>query len=318
MRALRVAAAAALLAALHGAAWFYAAGRVADEVQASLDALRAQGWAIAADAPRRGGWPWAAEALFSSVEMDGAAAGVPAAWRAGMVGIGVSAVHPATLQIIPTGAQQIRLGAGGWVPVTTGSLSLDADADGAVLSGTSLVIGPAEAAAKADAVEVRVKGLEVRAALTGAGYGPFALPPANLRLAAALTRPVSDAATPADAAAAWRDGGGAIQIHALMLESAELHAFASGTGWLDIQLQPALSMTAEVRGFRPALDRLARAGLLSVSAATAAKAVLGLLAGRGPDDPAAVTVKLTDGVLAAAGFPLLRLPQLDWAALPGQ
>lgn len=87
---------------------------------------------------------------------------------------------------------------------------------------------------------------------------------------------------------------------------------AAGTARLDDTLQPVLSLTAKVSGYRPALDKLVAAGVVTAPAATAAKAVLGLLSGHDAQAPATVPVRLDGGVLAIAGFPLLRLPPLAW------
>ena len=72
----------AAAAALHGAIWSYAAGRLEAETAAALDDLRRQGWVVAADAPRRTGWPLAAGVRYRQVLLDGAPAGVPIAWSA--------------------------------------------------------------------------------------------------------------------------------------------------------------------------------------------------------------------------------------------
>jgi hypothetical protein len=77
------------------------------------------------------------------------------------------------------------------------------------------------------------------------------------------------------------------------------------------------SGTAHLVGYAEALDKLAAGAVLTKSAATAAKAVLSLLAGSGADDePANVDVPLTlqYRTLSMRQVPLLRLPELDWPA----
>lgn len=73
--------------------------------------------------------------------------------------------------------------------------------------------------------------------------------------------------------------------------------------------------TAQVTGYAATLDALARAGLMSCSAATTAKAVLSLLA-NAPDDgsPSEVEVPLSlqYRTLSMRQVPLVRLPELDW------
>jgi hypothetical protein len=70
-----------------------------------------------------------------------------------------------------------------------------------------------------------------------------------------------------------------------------------------------------VVGYADTLDALATHGVISKSAATAAKAVLSLLA-NSPDDgsPPDVEVPLTlqYRTLSMRQIPLVRLPELDW------
>ncbi|MEA2772399.1 MAG: hypothetical protein QOD93_5361, partial [Acetobacteraceae bacterium] len=70
-------------------------------------------------------------------------------------------------------------------------------------------------------------------------------------------------------------------------------------------------------GYAETLDRLAAAGTLSKSAATAAKAVLSLMAGTSDnDEPSSVDVPLTlqYRTLSMRQIPLVRLPEVDWPA----
>ena len=319
LKGLRTAAAVVLaLAALHSAAWLYAANRTGREVEAGLNRMREAGWIITTSVPYRSGWPWTASVLLEPLTVDGTDAGVPLAWSVNSVSIGVEAVHPATLRIVPQGGQRLKLGSGDWLPLTAKSLELTADAEGVTLSGLLLSIGAPDGPVTMTGMHLKLAGLALRADVNGLVCLPMPVPPADLSMDVLLTQAVPDAPTPAAAASAWRDQGGAAQIRRLTVVAGNLRASGSGSARLDASLQPALEVTAEVYGFRPVLDQMVKAGVLPASAATAAKAVLGLLAGRGPEAPAVVPVAFADGVLAAAGFPLLRLPPMDWAALPGR
>jgi hypothetical protein len=90
---------------------------------------------------------------------------------------------------------------------------------------------------------------------------------------------------------------------------------ASATLALDEQLQPMGAASAHLIGYAETLDALAVRGAISKSAATAAKAVLSLLA-HTPEDggPPDVEVPLTlqYRTLSMRQVPLLRLPELDW------
>jgi len=117
------------------------------------------------------------------------------------------------------------------------------------------------------------------------------------------------------AAAAWRDGGGSLDITNLAMGWGPLGVTASATLALDDQLQPMGSGNGRFVGYAEALDRLAATGVLTKSAATAAKAVLSLIAEAGADDqPAAVDVPLTlqYRTISMRQVPLIRLPELDW------
>ena len=95
-------------------------------------------------------------------------------------------------------------------------------------------------------------------------------------------------------AEAWRDGGGSLAISHLAMGWGPLGLTSSATLALDDQLQPMGSGNGRIVGYAPTLDRLAAAGILTKSAATAAKAVLSLMAGTGAaDEPSAVDVPLT-------------------------
>jgi hypothetical protein len=120
-----------------------------------------------------------------------------------------------------------------------------------------------------------------------------------------------------DWAEAWRDGGGSLAITHLALGWGPLGLTSSATLALDDQLQPMGSGNGRIVGYAPTLDRLAAAGMLTKSAATAAKAVLSLMAGTwGSDEPSAVDVPLTlqYRTLSMRQVPLVRLPELDWPA----
>ena len=84
--------------------------------------------------------------------------------------------------------------------------------------------------------------------------------------------------SPEERAASWRDGGGSLEIQHLALDWGPLDLTASATLALDDQLQPMGAGSARLVGYAETLDALAPHGAISRSAATAAKAVLSLLA----------------------------------------
>ena len=316
MRHLRLFAAAVLaVAALHGAGWAYASRRVRAETEAYLDGLRGNGWVVTAESSGIAGWPGAAAARYTGIALDGAAAGVPVAWAAAEVRVAVSAADPGRVQIIPSGLQRLRVGAGPWTDLTANASVLALDGRGGTLAIDGLTVGLPGGPVQAGTVRAAVTGLDFEATINGVSGTSLPWPIEAARLEGALTRPPPAALGPA-AAAAWRDAGGAAQVRALTVSAGPVQAAASGMARLDGALQPDVDLAVQVRGHRPALDRLVQGGTIPASAAVSAKAVLGLLASRDPDAPAKAQVRLSGGVLAVAGFPLLRLPPLAWAAGP--
>jgi hypothetical protein len=141
---------------------------------------------------------------------------------------------------------------------------------------------------------------------------------ARLEFDGTMEGPIPPQQPPGAWATAWRDGGGSLQLHNLILNWGPLRMTASATLALDDQLQPMGAGTSHVTGYAATLDALASNGALSRSAATAAKAVLSLLAGTpgdGEPDDVEVPLTLQYRTLSMRQVPLLRLPELDW---PGQ
>jgi hypothetical protein len=138
---------------------------------------------------------------------------------------------------------------------------------------------------------------------------------ANLEADGALDGPLSLGRTLKEQAAAWRDGGGSLEIRHLALVWGPLDLSASATLALDDQLQPMGAGSTRLVGFAETLDALAAHAAISRSAATATKAVLSLLA-HTPEDggPPDVEVPLTlqYRTLSMRQVPLVRLPEVDW------
>lgn len=130
-----------------------------------------------------------------------------------------------------------------------------------------------------------------------------------------LDGPLSDASTLTQRATDWRDGGGAIHLQHIALHWGALNLAAHTTIRLDQQLQPTVTATAQVSGYAPTLDVLARDGVISNAAAISAKAMLSLLASTpsgGGASEVEVPLSLQNGTVAMHQIPLLRVPQLDW------
>jgi hypothetical protein len=181
-----------------------------------------------------------------------------------------------------------------------GSLDISLDFDPTAPSGKPV----ADVAARAEAI-------------TPAGELAKPLGPriASLIVDAALNGPLPTGRDLKEQAAAWRNAGGSLVVRHFAMHWGPLDITASGSLTLDDKLQPAGSGSAKAVGYAETLDALAAHGELSRSAATAAKAVLSLLANYPADGSApSVDVPLTlrDNTLLMRQVPLVRLPGVEW------
>ena len=304
----------------HGGYWLSSVRRLEARVEEQAQALRAGGWRVVLGPAWPEGWPGRAGLQFgsASIEADGFA------WRAGRATIdtplrwppSLSGLGPARVQ---AGGQQVRFGSSTPLAVVSQGWRLEVSSGAATLAGRAVRIARLF---EAETVELRLgpEGL----ALSARRLKP--LDPARMRgpevdavaLHASATPPLPFAGGPRSAAVAWRQAGGAVDLSDIAVTIGHAHALGKGRIWLDDALRPRLDGTLHVTGYEAGLDDLAAAGVLTRRTAVAAKAVLGLLAAPTLDGGADVPVQIADGVLAAARFPLLRVPALDWpAASPG-
>ncbi|MDR3531292.1 MAG: DUF2125 domain-containing protein [Rhodopila sp.] len=306
---------------------------------------KAQGWETASGPVSIGGWPQAATVTVSNLTLRHAGPLIPGDLGVASAGItlSVSLFHPSTLRLSLAGPLHVRAGDAPDVIVTADetSVSVPLDQTGPMLIGlraSGLRLEPATGA-----WHVTVGLLTTQAKLsaeTEAGSEPsdpaatfavtseaIALPAgtkwplgtniSSLSFDGALNGPLPKDHDITRWAEAWRDGGGSLEIRHLAMGWGPLGLTSSATLALDDQLQPMGSGNGRIVGYAEVLDRLAGAGMLTKSAATAAKAVLSLMAGAGDGNgPSAVDVPLTlqYRTLSMRQVPLVRLPELDWPA----
>ncbi len=304
-----------LLLAAHGAAWLWVTRQIDTGFTQWMDAMRAQGWTVAAGSPVRGGWPLTADLVVPALSLDSGGL----SWTGDAVRLRIAPLAPGVLQVQPEGVQRLR-GPGmpeirveadamlGLVPLDapeTADLSAVGvraatawgDVTVAALSGR---IGPLSAAA--DARGIVLPGGPGRA-VTEASFD------------AVLSHPIPPRRSITRRAALWRDAGGVLTVRQAALRWGELSVDGSGTGRLDEALQPRAEAMLRLAGHATALDALSHAGVMTAGGAMAAKAVLGLMS-----RPAAggtvvdVPLVLQDGVVRMGQIPLLRLPPLSWPA----
>jgi hypothetical protein len=332
-----------LLVAGEAAYWRIAAERLRSGYQDWLGGVAGAGWAASSGAPSIGGWPGEATVAVPALTLRHAGRAVPGDLEIASAGVmlSVSVFSPTTLRIALTGPTHIR--AAGtedvivvadedWVAVPlldSGSRVIDLHAQGVRLEAasgpwhaeTGLLNGRAIIAAQTPSGESEPAAtFSVSAeaiALPATMKWPLGPNVSSVSLDGALNGPLPAARDVTAWAEAWRDGGGSLAITHLTLGWGPLGLTSSATLALDDQLQPMGSGTGRIVGYAATLDRLAAGGMLTKSAATAAKAVLSLMAGTGGgDEPSAVDVPLTlqYRTLSMRQVPLIRLPELDWPA----
>ena len=340
-----IVAAVALLVMVAGdvAYWRIAVNRLRTGYQDWLAVREAEGWTVASGPLSVGGWPRAATLNVPNLTLRRGAGTLPGNLNVASAGIllSVSLFSAVDLDVTLTGPLHVRID----------------DAPDVIVTGDqTLVSVPLQQAERFSAV-LLARGLRLEAAsgawhmtiglLNARGGAPVA-PPADggqpvatfsvSSEAIALPGPMKwplgsnisslsldgrlNGALPGMQnitawAEHWRDAGGSLEIAHLAMGWGPLGVTGSATLALDDQLQPQGSGSGRIVGYAATLDRLAAGGVLTKSAATAAKAVLSLMAGTGEaDEPPSVDVPLTlqYRTLSMRQIPLLRLPELDWPA----
>jgi hypothetical protein len=330
-----------LLIAGHFAYWRFAAERVRQGYQEWLTARTAEGWNVASGAPSIGGWPRTATLALPNLTLRHAGPAIPGDVQVASSGVtlSVSLFSPATLRISSTGPIHLRIhdvpdviltGDEDWISVPL----LQSSSRGIDLHVSGLRIEPATGAWHATVGLLNAHTMIADEGNTDQAQAPvtfsvsseaIALPAvikwplgtniSSLSFDGVLNGPLPSARDATAWAEDWRDGGGSLAVTHFALGWGPLGLSSSATLALDDQLQPMGSGNGRVVGYAPTLDRLAAAGMLTKSAATAAKAVLTLMAGTtDADEPSAVDVPLTlqYRTLSMRQVPLVRLPELDW------
>ena len=331
-----------LLVAGEAVYWRVAAERLRSGYQEWVAAQVAQGWKVGSGPLSIGGWPRAAALTVPNLTLRHAGPAIPGDLDVASAGVtlSVSLLNPTDLHLSLTGPVHVReadlpdvIVTGEQTAVTVplqqaGPLSVAVHANGLRLEAATgawhvtigLLNAQAEIAAQPQADPSQPAA---RFALSSEA---IALP-ANIKwpLGANISSLSADGTLngrlPPDTrdithwAEAWRDGGGSLEISHLAMGWGPLGLASSATLALDDQLQPMGSGNGRIVGYAETLDRLAASGVLTKSAAIAAKAILSLMAGTGEaDEPSAVDVPLTlqYRTLSMRQVPLVRLPEVDW------
>ncbi|MBV8089759.1 MAG: DUF2125 domain-containing protein [Alphaproteobacteria bacterium] len=118
----------------------------------------------------------------------------------------------------------------------------------------------------------------------------------------------------AEAASAWRDAGGTIELGNLQLKSHGLSASATGTIALDGELQPVGGISGAIEGYDQILAALVENGHLRASDAGLARLALAMLAKAGPDGKPmiATAFRIQNGQMFLGPAKLGRAPRIAW------
>jgi hypothetical protein len=326
-----------------GIYWRIAVERVRAGYQNWLAGLVAAGWDVSSEAPSIGGWPRAAAIFIPNLTLRHVRPAIPGDVEVASAGVtlSVSLFSPVRLRISMTGPTHVRAGGMQDVVVTSdedwASMPLLRDGFRAIdVHASGLRIEPAAGTwhataglvnAHASLADEATADHSDPAATFSVSAEAIALPAvikwplgtniSSLSMDGVMNGPLPQTRDITSWAETWRDRGGSLAITHLALGWGPLGLTSSATLALDEQLQPMGSGNGRIVGYAPTLDRLAAAGMLTKSAATAAKAVLSLMAGAGgSDEPSVVDVPLTlqYRTLSMRQVPLVRLPELDWPA----
>jgi hypothetical protein len=303
----------------------------------------AQGWDVASGPLSIGGWPRAATVTVPNLTLRHAGLTIPGDVNMASAGVilSVSLFNPTNLHLSLTGPMHVRAGdlpdvivtgdqASVSVPLQqTGPLSVALHASGLRLEAATgawhVTVGllnanadiatdsPADQSQPAATFSLSTEAIALPAGIKW----PLGVNISSLSMDGRMNGPLPDTRDITRWAEAWRDGGGSLEITHLAMGWGPLGLTSSATLALDDQLQPMGSGNGRIVGYAETLDRLAVGGMLTKSAATAAKAVLSLMAGTSDtDEPSSVDVPLTlqYRTLSMRQVPLLRLPELDWPA----
>jgi hypothetical protein len=116
------------------------------------------------------------------------------------------------------------------------------------------------------------------------------------------------------AAAAWRDSGGTLELDRLHLRWGEMEITGSGTLALDNDLQPVGGFSGAVSGFDQLLSTLVASGRVKAGDARVARLALAMLAKAGPDGRPEISTSLTiqNGEMFLGPAKLGPAPRIDW------
>ncbi|HZT89624.1 MAG TPA: DUF2125 domain-containing protein [Stellaceae bacterium] len=147
---------------------------------------------------------------------------------------------------------------------------------------------------------------------------PAAVPPLgdtvdDVTVAATLMGPLPSG-PPRQAAAAWRDAGGTLELDSLHLEWGQLGVTANGTVALDGDLQPTGAFSGAIQGYDQVMTALAASGRLRAGDIGLARIGLAMLAKAGPNGRPEIRTSFTieGGEMRLGPVKLGPAPRISW------
>jgi hypothetical protein len=119
---------------------------------------------------------------------------------------------------------------------------------------------------------------------------------------------------PPQAAKAWRDAGGTIEVEKISARSGNLAVTGSGTFALDREMQPEAAFSGSVEGYDKLIAGLTEAGILPPGGSALARLGLSLLARPGANGQSQIKTSFTiqNGEMALGPLKLGAAPRIDW------
>lgn len=308
--------------------WMYVAQEIVRRVDAWRTAQARAGTTLDWDSFDVKGWPFQWRASAANIRAAGAGA-VPWSWRGERLVAYATPWNPGEIRLRLPGAQRVTAGATVLdfrAARPEAILSLDAAGNFArlVLDFEALEI------ARDGATAARVRKLDAALAIPGAERLDLELRVQGLRAEESVPRPpgtradiaradlVAQLRGPrpggsfAQAARAWRDAGGTLEVASLALEWGALRVAGEGTLALDERDRPLGAGTVRLAGWNEALDALQAARAIEPTPAAILRAALNFLGRVGGGEPGTVRVPVAaqDGRLVVHRIPVAALPSL--------
>jgi hypothetical protein len=119
---------------------------------------------------------------------------------------------------------------------------------------------------------------------------------------------------PLQAAQAWRDAGGTIEVEKIAARSGDLAVSGSGTAALDHEMQPEAAFSGSVQGYDKLITGLTEAGILPSGGSRLARLGLSLLARPGPEGQPQIKTSFTiqNGEMSLGPLKLGKAPRINW------